>query len=85
MSDFFQNGEIATFHRLGKRDYRKIEEELEELSKIRPISLVLPFIPQEMQGQGLQKIIKNLKEIGYLKNIVVAMGKTDQDEFKIRF
>ena len=27
MSDFFQNGEIATFHRLKRRDVRELEEE----------------------------------------------------------
>jgi glucosyl-3-phosphoglycerate synthase len=82
MSDFFQNGEIATFHRLGKRDFREIEIELEESAKIRPISLILPFIPLEMQGQGLPEIIEGLKAVKYLKNIVVAMGRTDPDDFK---
>jgi hypothetical protein len=33
MSDFFQNGEIATFHRLKQRDLRELEGELEEATK----------------------------------------------------
>ncbi len=82
MSDFFQNGEIATFHRLGQRNFREIENELEELSKQRPISLILPFIPVEMQGLGLPKIVENLKKVKYLKNIIVAMGHTNPTEFK---
>jgi len=45
MSDFFQNGEIATFHKLRHRELEELESELEEASKHRPISLVLPYIP----------------------------------------
>jgi glucosyl-3-phosphoglycerate synthase len=43
MSDFFQNGEIATFHRLRHRELAELEAELEEAAKHRPISLVLPL------------------------------------------
>ncbi len=39
MSDFFQNGEVATFHRLKHRDLRGLEAELESASKPHPISL----------------------------------------------
>lgn len=82
MSDFFQNGEIATFHRLGKRDVKELETELEQVSVHRPISLILPFIPVEMPGQGLPKIIDQLQHVKYLKNIIVAMGNTNSDEFE---
>jgi glucosyl-3-phosphoglycerate synthase len=42
MSDFFQNGEIATFHKLKHRDFSELERELEEAARHRPISRVLP-------------------------------------------
>lgn len=82
MSDFFQNGEIATFHRLGHRDLGELEEELKEASKHRPISLVLPYIPLELQGQGLPKIIAELTDVGYLKNVIVAVGRASAEEFR---
>jgi glucosyl-3-phosphoglycerate synthase len=81
MSDFFQNGEIATFHRLRSRDLRELEVELEEASKHRPISLVLPYIPAELQGAGLPKIVEELQHVKYLKNIVVTIGKANAQEF----
>lgn len=82
MTDFFQNGEIATFHRLKHRDVRALEAELEEASRHRPISLVLPYIPVELQGPGLPKIVEELREVNYLKNIIVTIGKANSDDFK---
>ena len=82
MSDFFQNGEIATFHRLKHRDINELEEELLEATKHRPISLVLPYIPIELEGAGLPKIVEELRNVRYLKNIVVGMGNSNAEEFR---
>lgn len=82
MSDFFQNGEIATFHRLKQRDLAELEGELVEAAKHRPISLVLPYIPVELKGQGLPRIIEELRLVPYLKNIIVTVGKANAEEFK---
>ena len=82
MSDFFQNGKIATFHRLKKRDLTELEGELEEATRHRPISLVLPYIPVELQGFGLPKIVQELKNVKYLKNIIVTVGKANAEEFR---
>jgi glucosyl-3-phosphoglycerate synthase len=82
MSDFFQNGEIATFHRLKQRDLEELEGELAEATKHRPISLVLPFIPLELQGPGLPRIVEELRNVKYLKNIIVAIGRANAEEFR---
>jgi len=82
MSDFFQNGEIATFHRLRPRDVKVLEGELEEAARHRPISLVLPYIPVELQGAGLPKIVEELHHITYLQNIVVTIGRAAAKDFK---
>lgn len=82
MSDFFQNGEIATFHRLKHRDIQELEEELQEATRHRPISLVLPYIPIELQGPGLPRIVEELKNVRYLKNIVVGIGRANAEEFR---
>ena len=81
MSDFFQNGEIAAFHRLIERDLSELEGEIEEAATHRPISLVLPYIPVELEGPGLPKIIQELKDVRYLKNIIVAVGRANAEEF----
>jgi glucosyl-3-phosphoglycerate synthase len=82
MTDFFQNGEVATFHQLKHRNFRSLEAELESASKHRPISLVLPYIPVELEGTGLPRIIQELREVKYLKNIVVTVGKANTNDFK---
>ena len=82
MSDFFQNGEIATFHHLKKRHIEELEIELLEATRHRPVSLVLPYIPVELQGKGLPKILDELQKVNYLKNIIVAVGNANAEEFK---
>jgi glucosyl-3-phosphoglycerate synthase len=82
MSDFFQNGEIATFHRLKQRDLAELEAELVEATRHRPISLVLPYIPIELQGLGLPRIVEELRRVPYLKNIIVTVGQANAEEFK---
>ncbi len=81
MSDFFQNGEIATFHRLKYRDIDEIEAELQRAAVHRPISLVLPYIPVELEGAGLPRIVEELRHVKYLKNIIVTIGNADEEDF----
>jgi glucosyl-3-phosphoglycerate synthase len=82
MSDFFQNGEIATFHRLRHRSIGELEAELEEAARRRPISLVLPYIPVELKGPGLPRIVEELRQVKYIRNIIVAVGNANAEEFE---
>jgi glucosyl-3-phosphoglycerate synthase len=82
MSDFFQTGVIATFHRLGKVDIEKIESELAWYTTERPVALVLPSLYSELQGDALKSIVKEIKEIKYIKEIVVTLGPASDEEFK---
>jgi len=81
MPDFFQNGEIATFHRLKHRELLELEAELEEASKHRPISLVLPYIPAELHGAGLPRIVQMLRHVKYIKHVIVTAGKSNEKDF----
>ena len=82
MGDFHQSGEITTLHRFGNRDIAKLESEIKKLSRLRPIALVLPTIFAELEGTALPKIINVLKDVKYLKQIVVTMGRFDKEQFK---
>lgn len=82
MSDFYQTGVVATFHRLGKGDIDKIEAELSWYANERPIALVLPSLYSELQGDALKNIVWHLKEVQYLKEIVVSLGPATMQEFK---
>jgi glucosyl-3-phosphoglycerate synthase len=81
MSDFYQTGVVATFHRLGPLNLDKLEEELSWYAVERPIALVLPSLYSELEGEALKGIVKHLKEVKYLREIVVTLGPASAEEF----
>lgn len=82
MSDFYQTGVVATFHRLGRVNLEKIEAELTWYVQERPIALVLPSLYSELEGDALKGIVRELKEVKYIKEIVVTLGPASKEEFK---
>ena len=82
MADFYQTGVIATFHRLGKIALEKIEAELIWYAQERPIALVLPSLYSELKGEALRGIVRELKDVKYINEIVVTLGPTSAEEFK---
>jgi glucosyl-3-phosphoglycerate synthase len=73
MSDFFQDGSLATLHRLGPPDTGRLERELEEFSAARPIALVLPCHADELGSEALREMINELRGVRYLAEIVVGV------------
>jgi len=83
MSDFHQSGVITTFHRLGaKYDLQTIEETLAEHARHRPIALILPCLAAEMQRPALKNILAHLKEVRYLRQVVVGLDRAGRAEFE---
>ncbi|MBI5666329.1 MAG: glycosyl transferase [Nitrospirae bacterium] len=81
MSDFYQTGVVATFHRLGRLNLEKIEAELTWYSQERPIALVLPSLFSELEGDALKRILRELKDVKYIREIVVTLGPASKEEF----
>src|SRR4030042_2166595 len=77
MADFYQTGLLATFHRLGALNLGRLESDLEKFNKHRPLALVLPTTPKELDSPALRGILANLRDIKYLNEIVVPLGRTD--------
>ena len=77
MADFYQTGLVATFHRLGALDLERLEGDLREFNEHRPIALVLPTTPKELDSPSLKGILENVRKIEYLNEIVVTLGRTD--------
>ncbi len=83
MSDFFQTGAIATLHRLGPPNVRRLEQQLEEFSLETPMALVLPCHIKELGTQALRGIVRELRNVTYLKQIVIGIdGATRAREFR---
>lgn len=82
MSDFYQTELITTLHRLGRPSLEKLESELVEFSRQRPITLVLPALYSEFRTEAMERIVGELKKVRYVKEIVLTLGRADEDEFK---
>ncbi len=82
MADFYQTGIITTLHRLGRPSLERLELELLEHSKSRPVALVLPALYSEFEGSAMPKIIEELIKVKYIREIVLILGRATEKEFK---
>lgn len=82
MTDFFQNGVIATLHNLTDRSTDSLEKELMEWSKSSPMSLILPCLYTELQGPALSNIIEQLSKASYISEIIIGLDAANKQEFE---
>lgn len=82
MSDFFQTGAVATLHRLGRPDVPRMERELTEFAQETPIALVLPCHIKELGTPALRNIVRELRTVPYLKEIVVGVDHAGAREWR---
>ncbi len=82
MGDFYQNGFVATLHNLRARPYEELESKLAEFSKNRPIGLIIPSLYSELSRQALKDIVKTLKDIPYVSEIVIGLDQAGDYEFR---
>ena len=82
MADFFQNGVIATLHRIKTRPVEELEAELLRYSRKRPMALVLPALYRELEGDALPKILDELSQVKYLSQIIIGLDKADEAQFR---
>ncbi|MBR9652008.1 glycosyl transferase [Thalassovita aquimarina] len=82
MSDFHQNGNIATLHNLRSSDSNYLTRELMAISDTRKISLVLPSLFSELEGDALPHILDELSEVPYLHRIIIGLDQADAEQFR---
>lgn len=82
MTDFFQNGSITTLHNLCDRPLEAMERELLEFSRQRPMSLLLPSLYSELEGEALPKILDQLSRVPYLSEIVIGLDRADEAQYR---
>jgi glucosyl-3-phosphoglycerate synthase len=81
MSDFYQTGIITTLHNLGKPSLDRLESELREFSRSRPVALVLPALYSEFEGPAMPRIVEELAKVKYLREIVLVLDKASEKDF----
>ncbi len=81
MADFFQNGQVTTFHNLCDRPVGDLEKDLLAFRKERPMALVLPSLYSELHGPGMDRILDELTEVPYLDEIVIGLDRAGEDDY----
>jgi glucosyl-3-phosphoglycerate synthase len=82
MSDFHQTAAVATLHNLTRRPTEEMERELVAFSQNRPISLILPSLYSELEGEALPTILGHLEKVPYLKEIIIGLDRADESQFQ---
>lgn len=82
MADFHQNGNITTLHNLRIRSADEMEDELVAFSASRKISLILPCLYSELQGEAMPHILSELSKVKYLHRIIVGLDAADEAQFR---
>lgn len=82
MADFHQNGNIATMHNLRSRSVRELSHELEIYAQSRKISLILPCLYSELEGDAMPNILAELKKVRYLHRIIIGLDRADEAQYR---
>ena len=82
MSDFYQVGVVATFHRLDDDQIERLEADLERFGRLRPIALVLPALASEFDGAGMPRILDELRPVKYLRRVELSLDQADRGQFE---
>lgn len=73
---------MATLHRLGKPDIEKLERDLLAFSVATPIALVLPCHVKDLDASTLRKMIRELKKVRYIRQIIVGIDGADAENWR---
>ncbi len=82
MADFHQNGNIATLHNLRSSDTNYLTRELVAIKDTRKISLVLPSLFSELEGDALPHILDELSEVPYLHRIIIGLDQANEEQYR---
>ena len=82
MSDFHQNGNIATLHNLRTRSLEEMTYELETFAQNRKMALILPCLYSELETDAMPNILAELSKVTYLHRIIIGLDRTDEAQFR---
>lgn len=82
MADFHQSGAIATLHNLRTRSSEDIERELVTIAEKQKITLILPSLYSELQGEALTGIIDELNKVDFIHHIVIGLDQASKKEYR---
>ncbi len=80
MSEFSQNGVVATLHDFSNRDVKDLENDLKKFSKDRKMELILPCLFSELEGKALPNIVTEISKTNYLNHIIVGLDSANEEQ-----
>ena len=82
MSEFSQNGVVATLHDFSNRNLKDLEQDLKKFSKDRKMELILPCLYSELEGNALPNIVNDISKTNYLNHIIIGLDRANEDQAK---
>ncbi|TCS66320.1 glucosyl-3-phosphoglycerate synthase [Primorskyibacter sedentarius] len=82
MADFHQNGNVATMHNLRTRSSEDLTYQLETFAQTRKITLILPSLYSELEGEALPHILSELSKAKYLHRIIIGLDRADEAQYR---
>ena len=82
MSEFSQNGVVATLHDFSNRDLKDLERDLKKFSKDRKMELILPCLYSELEGSALPNIVSEISKTDYLNHIIIGLDRANEEQAK---
>ena len=82
MSEFSQNGVVATLHDFSNRNLKDLEQDLKKFSKDRKMELVLPCLYSELEGSALPNIVSEISKTNYLNHIIIGLDRANEEQAK---
>ena len=74
MPDFYQHARLPTLHHLATPDASAREAELVEMTRDRPVALLLPALYTEVTRPALPSILRQVSEVPYISEVVLSMN-----------
>ena len=82
MSEFSQNGVVATLHDFSNRDLKDLERDLKKFSNDRKMELILPCLYSELEGSALPNIVSEISKTNYLNHIIIGLDRANEAQAK---
>jgi glucosyl-3-phosphoglycerate synthase len=82
MADFYQHAAVPTLHHLASPDLGSRQDELLQLTRERPVVLLLPALHEEIQRPALPNILRHVGSVPYVSQVVLTMNGMNRQQMQ---
>jgi glucosyl-3-phosphoglycerate synthase len=83
MADFYQHARLPTLHHLASPDATARDEELVELTRDKPVALLLPALFVETQRPALPAILEQVSHVPYISEVLLTMNGMEESQVEM--